>query len=45
VTSCGQTVLYSLTGRPGLLIVPGWQYQVMISMTRRPAALSVVTDC
>jgi len=25
------------TGRPGLVIVPGRQYQVMMSMVRRPA--------
>ncbi len=28
---------YSVTGRPGLLIVPGGQYQVMISTASRPA--------
>jgi hypothetical protein len=28
---------YSVTARPGLLIVPGGQYQVMISMASRPA--------
>jgi hypothetical protein len=28
---------YSVTARPGLLIVPGGQYQVMISTTSRPA--------
>jgi len=28
---------YTVTGRPGLLIVPGGQYQVMISTASRPA--------
>ena len=37
LVTIGSALAQSVTARPGLLIVPGGQYQVMISMASRPA--------